>query len=162
MRDVQRDPFASLFLVESEDGERSGQISPGGQGTSMDTTDTSTIAVELSRIIVFEDNVAHIGIHTVLNFLSDFIAIDSEDVLGVADLDNSVRVELQLERVRIVRLVYSLDLQKSLLDVVHIVLTLLGVRHFEVINSLLQCVHLVLSNFMKNSNINYNSSNLSV
>tara|TARA_B110000305_G_C19286139_1_gene561761 strand:- start:49 stop:537 length:489 start_codon:yes stop_codon:yes gene_type:complete len=162
LRDVQRDPFASLFLVEGEDGERSGQISPGGQGSTMDTTDTSTIAVELSRIIVFEDNVAHIGIHTVLNFLSDFIAIDSEDVLGVADLDNSVRVELQLERVRIVRLVYSLDLQKSLLDVVHIVLTLLGVRHFEIVNSLLQCVHLVLSNFMKNSNINYNSSNLSV
>ena len=162
MRDVQRDPFASLFLVEGEDGERSGQISPGGQGTTMNATDTSTIAVELSRIIVFEDNVAHICISTVLNFLSDFIAIDSEDVLGVADLDNSVRVELQLERVRIVRLVYSLDLQKSLLDVVHIVLTLLGVRHFEIVNSLLQCVHLVLSNFMKNSNINYNSSNLSV
>ena len=162
MRDVQRDPFASLFLVEGEDGERSGQISPGGQGSTMDTTDTSTIAVELSRIIVFEDDVADIGIGTVLNFLSDFIAIDSEDVLGVADLDNSVRVELQLERVRIVRLVYSLDLQKSLLDVVHIVLTLLGVRHFEIVNSLLQCVHLVLSNFMKNSNINYNSSNLSV
>ena len=162
MRDVQRDPFASLFLVEGEDGERSGQISPGGQGTTMDATDTSTIAVELSRIIVFEDNVAHIGISTVLNFLSDFIAIDSEDVLGVADLDNSVRVELQLERVRIVRLVYSLDLQKSLLDVVHIVLTLLGVRHFEIVNSLLQCVHLVLSNFMKNSNINYNSSNFAV
>ena len=162
MRDVQRDPFASLFLVEGEDGERSGQISPGGQGTTMNATDTSTIAVELSRIIVFEDNVAHIGISTVLNFLSDFIAIDSEDVLGVADLDNSVRVELQLERVRIVRLVYSLDLQKSLLDVVHIVLTLLGVRHFEIVNSLLQCVHLVLSNFMKNSNINYNSSNFAV
>ena len=151
-----------MVVVEGEDGERGGKVSPGGQGTTMDTTDTSTIAVELSRIIVFEDNVAHIGISTVLNFLSDFIAIDSEDVLGVADLDNSVRVELQLERVRIVRLVYSLDLQKSLLDVVHIVLTLLGVRHFEIVNSLLQCVHLVLSNFMKNSNINYNSSNFAV
>jgi len=151
LRDVQRDPFASLFLVEGEDGERSGQISPGGQGTTMDATDTSTIAVELSRIIVFEDNVAHIGISTVLNFLSDFIAIDSEDVLGVADLDNGVWVEFQLERVGIIGLVNSLDLQKSLFDVVDIILTLFGVRHFEIVNSLLQCVHLVISNQMKNS-----------
>ena len=160
LRNVQRDPFASLKVIEGEDGKRGGEVSPGCKGTSMDTTDASAIAVELSGIIVFEHNMAHISIGSVLNFLSDFIAIDSEDVLGVSDLDNGVWIELQLEGIGVVSLINSLDLQESLLDVVNIVLTLLSVRHFKVVNSLLQCVHLCdIKSNEENSKINYNSSN---
>lgn len=139
---VEGDPFASLLSIESEDSQRGGEVSPGGEGTAMNTSDASAIAVELSRIVVLEDDVTDVGVVTILNLLRDVVTVNSENVLGVTDLDDSVWVELALERVRVVLLIDSLDAQESLLDIIDIVLTLLRVWHSEVVHSLLQCVHL--------------------
>lgn len=141
--DVQRNPFASLLLVESENGKGSGEISPGSKGSSVDTSDVSSIAMEFSRIVILEDDMTNIRVESILNFLSNFVSINLENVLGVGDFNDGVRVELTLERLRIVDLVNLLHLEKSLFDVLNVVTAhSMLVGHSEVVHSLLQGVHI--------------------
>lgn len=142
--DVQRNPFASLLLVESENGKGSGEISPGSKGSSVDTSNVSSIAMEFSRIVILEDDMTNIRVESILNFLSNFVSVNLENVLGVGDFNDGVWVELALERLRIISLINLLNLQKTVLDVVDVVFALVVVSgHLEVINSLLQGVHFI-------------------
>ena len=108
----------------------------------MNTSDASTIAMEFSGIIVFEDNVADVGIVSILDLLRHGVTVNSENVLRVTDLNDGVWIELALEGVRIVLLIDPLDPQESLFNIIDIILALSGIGHLEVVNSLLQCVHL--------------------
>lgn len=140
--DVQGDPLTSLLLVEGEDGKGSGQVGPRGQGTTMDAANGSPVAMELSRIVVFENDVTDVRVELILNRLSNSISVNLEDVLGVRDFNDSVRVELQLEGLRVVHLVDLLDLEESILDVLDVMLALIVVVGLSVIvNSVMQGVH---------------------
>lgn len=137
MRDVERHPFTSLLGIESVDSQRGGKVVPGGQGAAMHAANASAVAMELSRIIVLENDVADVGIEAVLDLLGHVLAIDSEDVFRVSDLNNGVRVELTLEGIRVIALIDPLDSKEPLLDITDVVLFGLGVRHLEVVHSLL-------------------------
>lgn len=140
---VERNPLASLLLVEGEDGQGGGEIGPGGKCSAMDTADVSSVAMEFSGVIVLENDMSDIGIELVLYFLNHLITPDLEDVLGISNLNDGVRVELALEGVRVVRLVNLLDLEEAVLDVVDIVLARLAVGHSEVVDSVVEGVHIV-------------------
>lgn len=115
----------------------------------MNTSDASTIAMEFSGIIVFEDNVADVGIVSILDLLRHGITVNSENVLRVTDLNDGVRIELALKGVRIVLLIDPLDPKESLFNVIDIILALFGIGHLEVVNSLLQGVHLCMCSRIK-------------
>lgn len=94
LRDVQGNPFATLLGIESVDSQRSGEIGPSSEGAAVHGANASAVAMELPRIIVLEDNVANIGINTILNLLRHCVTVNSENMLRIADLDDRVWVEL--------------------------------------------------------------------
>ena len=145
LRNVQGNPLATLLGIEGIDSQRGGEVGPGGEGTAVHGANASAVAMEFPRVIVLEDNVAHIGIVAILNLLRHCVAVNSEDMLRISDLDDRVWVELQLKRVRIRLLIDSLDPQEPLFDVIDVVLSLFGVWHLEIIDTLLQGVHLCLN-----------------
>ena len=145
LRNVQGNPLATLLGIEGIDSQRGGEVGPGGEGAAVHGANASSVAMEFPRVIVLEDNVAHIGIVAILNLLRHCVAVNSEDMLRISDLDDRVWVELQLKRVRIRLLIDSLDPQEPLFDVIDVVLSLFGVWHLEIIDTLLQGVHLCLN-----------------
>jgi len=62
LRNVKGNPLTALLLIESVDSQRSGEVGPGGEGAAVHAADASAVAVEVSRIIVLEDDMTHIGI----------------------------------------------------------------------------------------------------
>lgn len=108
----------------------------------MDATDVPPVAMEFSRIVVFEHDMADVRVELILDGLSNMVPVDLENVLGVCDLNDRVRVELQFERLWIVHFVDLLDFEESILDVLDVMFALtVLVGHSEIVNSLLQGVH---------------------
>ena len=140
---VQRNPLASLFLIKSENCQRSGQVCPSSKCTTMNTADVSSIAMEFSGIVILKYNMTNVRVELVLNLLGDFVPINLENVLWVGDFNDGVWVELALKGLRVVSLIDLLDLKKSLLDVVDVVFALVWSGHFEMIDSVVQGVHWV-------------------
>jgi len=78
---IERNPFATLLGIESEYSQSSCEVGPGCQGTGVNRAYFSTITMKSSRITIFENNMADIGVEIILHFLLNFFTFDFEDVL---------------------------------------------------------------------------------
>lgn len=94
---VQRDPLTPLLGIKRKNGERRGQISPSGMGTAMDASDAASVAVELPRVVVLEDDVADVRVALVLGSLLHIGAVNSINIIPVGNLYDIIWVELSLE-----------------------------------------------------------------